>query len=61
MIFFTKYIFRSVGYDLDADIPIEVLKEVILKGKNEEAESLFPNGWRTVKPYFRLVSDPSTN
>ena len=29
--------------------------------KNEEAESLFPNGWRTVKPYIRLVSDPSTN
>ena len=29
--------------------------------KNEEAESLFPNGWRSVKPYIRLVSDPSTN
>ena len=27
--------------------------------KNEEAESLFPDGWRTVKPYIRLVADPS--
>jgi hypothetical protein len=28
--------------------------------KNEEAESLFPDGWRTVKPYIRLIADPST-
>ena len=28
--------------------------------KDEEAKSLFPDGWKTVKPYIRLVSDPST-
>ena len=28
--------------------------------KNEEAKSLFPDGWRTVKPYIRLIADPST-
>ena len=27
---------------------------------NEEAKSLFPDGWRTVKPYIRLIADPST-
>ena len=28
--------------------------------KDDEAVSLFPDGWRTVKPYIRLVADPST-
>ena len=28
--------------------------------KDEEAKSLFPGGWRTVKPYIRLIADPST-
>ena len=28
--------------------------------KDEEAKSLFPDGWKTVKPYIRLVSAPST-
>ena len=27
--------------------------------KDDEAKSLFPDGWRTVKPYIRLVADPS--
>jgi alkyl hydroperoxide reductase subunit AhpC len=27
--------------------------------KNEEAEKLFPDGWRTEKPYLRYVPDPS--
>jgi len=26
---------------------------------NEEAQSLFPGGWDTVKPYLRKVPDPS--
>ncbi|PXF23667.1 MAG: peroxidase [Thaumarchaeota archaeon] len=28
--------------------------------KDEEAKSLFPDGWKTVKPYIRLIADPST-
>ena len=28
--------------------------------KDDEAASLFPDGWRTVKSYIRLVADPST-
>ena len=26
---------------------------------NEEAKKLFPQGWKTVKPYLRTLSDPS--
>jgi alkyl hydroperoxide reductase subunit AhpC len=26
---------------------------------NEEAENMFPEGWQTVKPYLRLVKDPT--
>ena len=25
---------------------------------NEEAEKMFPNGWKTVKPYLRTVKQP---
>ncbi|HIC84657.1 MAG TPA: peroxiredoxin [Nitrososphaerales archaeon] len=28
--------------------------------KDEEAKSLFPDDWKTVKPYIRLIADPST-
>jgi len=27
--------------------------------KDEEAKQLFPEGWKTIKPYLRKVSDPS--
>ena len=27
--------------------------------KEEEAKTLFPDGWKTVKPYLRQVPDPS--
>ena len=27
--------------------------------KDEEAKALFPEGWKTLKPYLRLVKDPS--
>ena len=26
---------------------------------NEEAKTLFPQGWKTIKPYLRVLSDPS--
>ena len=26
---------------------------------NEEAKKLFPQGWKTIKPYLRTLSDPS--
>ena len=26
---------------------------------NDEAKTLFPGGWETVKPYLRKVADPS--
>jgi len=26
--------------------------------KDEEAKGLFPNGWKTVRPYLRVVSQP---
>ena len=26
---------------------------------NDEAKNLFPDGWETVKPYLRKVSDPT--
>ena len=28
--------------------------------KNEEAEKIYPDGWKTVKPYLRKVPDPSS-
>ena len=35
--------------------------EVIIKPsvKEEEARKLFPDGWTTIKPYLRKISDPS--
>ena len=27
--------------------------------KDEEAKKLYPNGWKTLKPYLRKVPDPS--
>ena len=29
--------------------------------KDEEAKELFPNGWKTIKPYLRKVPDPRSN
>ena len=29
--------------------------------KDEEAKKLFPEGWKTIKPYLRKVPDPSIN
>jgi len=36
-------------------------EEVIIKPsvQNEEAEKLFPDGWKTIKPYMRTIPDPS--
>ena len=28
--------------------------------KDDEAKKLFPNGWKTIKPYMRKVPDPTT-
>ena len=27
--------------------------------KDEEAKKIYPNGWKTIKPYLRKVPDPS--
>lgn len=34
--------------------------DVIISGSvsNEEAQTMFPDGWKTVKPYLRLVAQP---
>tara|TARA_Y100000590_G_C15359714_1_gene878453 strand:+ start:41 stop:703 length:663 start_codon:yes stop_codon:yes gene_type:complete len=36
-------------------------EEVIIKPsvKDDEAKKLFPNGWKTIKPYLRKIPDPS--
>ena len=36
-------------------------EEVIIKPsvKDEEAKKLFPDGWKTIKPYLRKIPDPS--
>ena len=36
-------------------------EEVIIKPsvKEEEAKKLFPEGWKTIKPYLRKIADPS--
>ena len=36
-------------------------EEVIIKPsvKDEEAQKLFPDGWKTIKPYLRKIPDPS--
>ena len=38
----------------------KILKADILTEsfQNEEAKELFPDGWRTIKPYLRKVADP---
>ena len=35
-------------------------EEVIIAGSvsNEEAEKRFPQGWKTLKPYLRVVAQP---
>ena len=36
--------------------------DVIIAGSvtNEEAAAKYPNGWTTLKPYLRVVSQPTT-
>ena len=32
---------------------------IIPSVSNEEAKKIFPNGWKTIKSYLRLLADPS--
>mgnify|MGYP007086132237 CR=1 FL=1 len=34
--------------------------EKIVAVKEEEAKTLFPDGWNAVKPYLRIVKQPKT-
>lgn len=38
-------------------------EEVIIKPSvsEDDAKKLFPNGWKTIKPYFRKIPDPSSH
>jgi len=38
-------------------------EEVIISGtvSDEDAKKLFPNGWKTVKPYLRTIKQPVSN
>jgi alkyl hydroperoxide reductase subunit AhpC len=31
---------------------------IVPKVTNEEAKKIYPDGWETIKPYLRKVSDP---
>jgi alkyl hydroperoxide reductase subunit AhpC len=35
-------------------------EDVIISGSvsNDEAQTMFPGGWKTVKPYLRVVAQP---
>ena len=32
---------------------------IVPKVTNEEAKKIYPDGWKTIKPYLRKVPDPS--
>ena len=32
---------------------------IVPKATNEEAKKIYPDGWKTLKPYLRKVPDPS--